>query len=632
MPPRSRKKTHAEGPTPRPHADESKELKASPHYPGVNQESVAPRRSTRIAERLNSKTVRSTVPKLLDPTALPTSSKSTVARKDSRGRHSRYKTSEVAPETSSAPQTSNTSTVRATRAARSIHNDVPVRNISRATQTSLRSEPEGSSDVDHTTFHQPWWQLGQGSSQNQIDILPSSRVQEEDSTEDLETSSDDESHRSSVLERMREQYRSAGFNPPTRFSGMATTTGTENSIRSSRTTATSRPRAKKEKTSYRYTDKAFSDILKAHAINVDALQEDRIDPATQSLIDKIRTISSLGVTARQSNSLWEKDFAKCRRSHEKSFQHSAMMSMLLRDQLTSALEWEPEASLVTPDRPPCRTSTPAEYKFKRLLCTSDKCAISRPTADLVVAFKTPSILPSGIDVLAIDDLGDLKSHILAEGGEHYPSDRAFHFFSIEAKSIKSGKDDRQAQYQNLNFASIALFNIYKCMKAADQLDIFFDKVRFFSVTASAQHFSLRIHIPVEADLVRAINVEYPIKFEHVDIESFDREVINKESDICGYLYNILQSYGAKVLLPILKATVKELFDRRDEGVRQTNPTLRNGLSRIPPPDAKRGLDADDDPHHSFSLPPSSKARLEEDSNTGNEDISDSSSVLSGPEE
>ena len=163
------------------------------------------------------------------------------------------------------------------------------------------------------------------------------------------------------------------------------------------------------------------------------------------------------------------------------------------------------------------------------------------------------------------------------------------------------------------------------------LDTFFEKVRFYSVTASAQHFSLRMHIPVKLDLRRAIDTNYPIKFEHVDIARFGSEVIHKESDIYGYLYNVFQGYGTEILLQIMRDTMKKLFVEPDKEIQQSTPTARNGLSPRPASGSKRPRDADDalgddhdGPHHSFQSQPRRKRSIAATESEGEGEVDGSS--------
>ena len=77
-----------------------------------------------------------------------------------------------------------------------------------------------------------------------------------------------------------------------------------------------------------------------------------------------------------------------------------------------------------------------------------------------------------------------------EASEQSKDKRAFHFFSMEAKGPQFMPEDNVGYRQNFNTASQALHNMYKFMKRANELKIFFTKVRFYSVMATGSGFIL----------------------------------------------------------------------------------------------------------------------------------------------
>lgn len=67
--------------------------------------------------------------------------------------------------------------------------------------------------------------------------------------------------------------------------------------------------------------------------------------------------------------------------------------------------------------------------------------------------------------------------------------RGFHFFTIEAKKGLMSADDTVGKRQSLNNASQALHNMFEFFRDAgpQHEDIFFTKVRFFSVWPVRRH-------------------------------------------------------------------------------------------------------------------------------------------------
>ena len=223
-----------------------------------------------------------------------------------------------------------------------------------------------------------------------------------------------------------------------------------------------------------------------------------------------------------------------------------VMDILNRHRLDEKVGFTCEATWVS-DRFPCRD------------CSPEQCRISQPTPDLAVAFQADSLLPDNEFSIAWTRLKSLESAIFPEGTKEYQEDWAFHFFSMEAKGKRGTPDNKVALAQNLNTASQALFNIYRCMKEAGDLETFFKEVRVFSAVATAEGFWLRVHRPVQVNDLQHNKKEYPIGFMFDEVINL-REQYTK-SRVSGIVYNVLCRYGIEVLHPILKKTFKSLLER-----------------------------------------------------------------------
>ena len=99
--------------------------------------------------------------------------------------------------------------------------------------------------------------------------------------------------------------------------------------------------------------------------------------------------------------------------------------------------------------------------------------------------------------------------------------RIFHFLAVEAKRAMLDLDSPQALHQCLNNASQALHNMFEFFRSAgpDHEEVFYKKVRFFSVVANRKGILVRIHRAIKKPkdarpwgLVMPDRPEYPLQF------------------------------------------------------------------------------------------------------------------------
>ncbi|KAL1883290.1 hypothetical protein Daus18300_000348 [Diaporthe australafricana] len=267
--------------------------------------------------------------------------------------------------------------------------------------------------------------------------------------------------------------------------------------------------------------------------------------------------------------LWEHDLEKCSDEFsEKIFQRTILMAMIDRCRLIYPTRSDDSASKPLLDFaveslwncPPMPTT--AAEKSENLL--------TRPLPDLAVAFRRESLFSSGLNWRKFPSATRKIMCYEGIGGED--TYRAFHFLTIEAKRSYTGVDDRVAIYQSLNNASQALHNMYEFFREADMgIDgkgndrekgdkyrkIFFDKVRFFSVVATAGAMKIRIHraCPLDPN-VEPIVEGYPLEFKFADYMTIGGGGKLPRQMVVEELAKILLGYGVGQLARHLKSAIK----------------------------------------------------------------------------
>lgn len=170
------------------------------------------------------------------------------------------------------------------------------------------------------------------------------------------------------------------------------------------------------------------------------------------------------------------------------------------------------------------------------------------------------------------------------------TDRVFHFCTVEAKKSLSSPDSEVAKHQSLNNASQSLHNMFEFFRdAGDEHEgIFFAQVRFFSVVASTEGLTIRIHRAVRESGAEEgyIIPQYPLRFEY---EVFSR-VLKHEYDrrvVLDTFAKILTGYGVKKLQPLLSDAAKAIMTKLDNDpiakvLRQDENFYRYGQTELAP--------------------------------------------------
>ena len=263
--------------------------------------------------------------------------------------------------------------------------------------------------------------------------------------------------------------------------------------------------------------------------------------------------------------LWALDQAKCDRgSNEALFQRTLMMSLIARHFLiytrdtTSQclLDFSVEESWSCPPMP-----TRAYRKLTSFL--------TQPKPDLAVCFNREAL----IDEIQWNNMPKATKRLACyENGDVISRTRVFHFFTIEAKKAKTAVDDSIGLNQSLNNASQALHNMYEFFKDAgpQHEEIFFAKVRFFSVVASTEGLVIRIHratrVPVDGPENAFIIPDYPLRFEFREFRRISSNKLDRKTTI-ETLGKILIGYGVGELHTLLRDAATALTERFSNDIR-----------------------------------------------------------------
>lgn len=255
--------------------------------------------------------------------------------------------------------------------------------------------------------------------------------------------------------------------------------------------------------------------------------------------------------------LWTLDQARCNEgSNEAFFQRTLMMSLIARHSIIYQrgarnkryLDFSVEEAWTCPPMP-----TRAYGKGLKFL--------TQPKPDLAVCFRRQSLIP---DNLWKNLPNATKRLACYENTRETGRERVFHFLTIEAKKANISADDTVGKRQSLNNASQALHNMFEFFRdaGAEHENNFFTKVRFFSVVASTEGLTIRIHRATrEPDKECFIILDYSLRFEYQEFlyiqkhSNFDRETVIRT------FKTILIAYGANGLLFLFSDAAKALVRR-----------------------------------------------------------------------
>ena len=279
--------------------------------------------------------------------------------------------------------------------------------------------------------------------------------------------------------------------------------------------------------------------------------------------------------------LWKSDKAKCTPdSSEALYQRTLMINLIARHLLIYQFNGskrqifdfsveEPWGCLPMPSR--LLWAIPKGQK-------SEAKFLTQPKPDLAVCFKRDAVISDRMWKTLPDPTKGLACFENSSSNES----RVFHFLVVEAKKAMLDLDSPQALHQCLNNASQALHNLFEFFRDAgpEHEQVFYNKVRFFSIVANRKGIIVRIHRAIRKsddaspwELVMPDRPNYRLEFEFRefqrigDVDEFSREkVLEVIKKILRYAREDLSkviSAAASKLVQNLEKDTKLYLDRRE---------------------------------------------------------------------
>ena len=269
--------------------------------------------------------------------------------------------------------------------------------------------------------------------------------------------------------------------------------------------------------------------------------------------------------------LWKLDQAKITAtSSEALFQRTIMVSLIARhfliyqrdgheNQLFDFSVEEPWTCLPMPSR--ALNGIKESAALGQGFIAPEHKFLTQPKPDLAVAFNRKAIISNETWETLPRPLRTLASFEKVDSSNF----NTFHFLVIEAKNPAIPIEDRKAFHQCSNCASQALFNYFEFFRDAGikHEDLFFKKVRFFSVVANRAGLLVRIHRAIEIskdNISRRViprDPNYLLKFEFQEfarIDGVDKLIRSKVLDI---MKKILK-YATGTLRPLIEDATSDI--------------------------------------------------------------------------
>ena len=170
--------------------------------------------------------------------------------------------------------------------------------------------------------------------------------------------------------------------------------------------------------------------------------------------------------------------------------------------------------------------------------------ISAPKPDLAIFFNHEALGSSSAPIPH-----DIEESLRPEGHANL----CFPFLFIETK--KQSDTLILALEKNLHTANQALFNIFRWIKKAGELDDFFKNVRTFSIAMNAREIIARVH------RAEPSTGSLPLNYAYDDLRTISPY---SKKQVCKLIRSILE-YGAQKLCEILKDTFQTVSELYAEG-------------------------------------------------------------------
>ncbi len=201
--------------------------------------------------------------------------------------------------------------------------------------------------------------------------------------------------------------------------------------------------------------------------------------------------------------------------------------------------------------------------------------LTQPKPDLAVCFKREAVISDRM----WKTLPEPTKGLACFKNSSSNASRVFHFLAIGAKKAMLDLDSPQALHQCLNNASQALHNMFEFFRDAgpEHEQIFYNKVRFFSVVANRKGIIVRIHRAIRKpddaspwELVMPDRPEYRLEFEFREFEGIgDADEFSRRKAL-EVVKRILK-YATDDLLNMINAAASKLVQNleRDLGLYHT---------------------------------------------------------------
>ena len=329
--------------------------------------------------------------------------------------------------------------------------------------------------------------------------------------------------------------------------------------------------------------------------NVQTEPSRHLDPRKE----EIQSISLEGylqetqVQEKAHEELWNLDKVKCRPdSSETLYQRTIMIHLIARHFLIYQLDSSKQQIFDFSVEEPWGC-LPMPSRFLWDLTEGQKSEakfLTQPKPNLAVCFKREAVIPDRIwkglpkSTRGLACFENLLSN----------ESRIFHFLAVEAKKATINLNSSQALYQCLNNASQALHNMFEFFRDAgpEHEQIFYDKVRFFSVVANTDGILVRIHrairVPDNAspcELVLPDRPDYRLEFEFQEFQRIQEADGIPRRKVLEVIKRILR-YASDDLLKWIDAAASTLYLKLQEDLQLFHARRRLDFYSYGPPNPK----------------------------------------------
>ena len=322
--------------------------------------------------------------------------------------------------------------------------------------------------------------------------------------------------------------------------------------------------------------------------NVETNPSKSVDPRNEE-IKSFSLEGFLRETAEQEQFceyLWLRDKAKLSpNSSEAIFQRTLMVSLIARHFLIYEKEVNGEQLLdfSAEELWTCLPMPSQALWNAGPILDDDEKLLTQPKPDLAICFKREAVITHDL----WRSLPAATKELACFENQNSGMSRIFHFVTVEAKNAITSLEDPKALYQSLNNASQALHNFYEFFQDAGPThrQIFFDKIRFFSVVANTQGILIRIHRAIEipqdarrSGLVMPDRPEYRLSFEYREFATLTGEDGFTRERVIEVFRKILK-YAVDELSVWISAAAEDLVDKVDKNLVEYQARGRVGFYR-----------------------------------------------------